>query len=137
MGYVALMKLLLDTHIWIWSRLEPKRLSRRVSTALARSTNELWLSPVSLLEILTLCRKGRLELGSNPVQWIEEALIDVPMREAPVTNAVGLATRAISLPHHDPVDLLLAAAAKVYDLTLVTADEKLLAGRGFAVLANR
>ena len=131
------MKLLLDTHIWLWSRTEPKRLSRRVAGALSKSTNEQWLSPVSVCEILALCRKGRLDLDPDPIQWIQTVLTVVPMRDAPVTQEVALATRGISLPHSDPMDFLLAATAKVYDLTLVTADEHLIAGRGFAVLANR
>jgi len=131
------MKLLLDTHIWLWSRTEPKRLSRRVSSALSKSTNEQWLSPVSIWELLALCRKGRLDLNPDPLQWIHTVLTVVPMRDAPMTQDVALATRGISLPHNDPMDFLLAATAKVYDLTLVTADEHLIAGSGFAVLANR
>jgi len=131
------MKLLLDTHIWLWSRAEPKRLSPRVSSALSKSTNEQWLSPVSIWEILVLCKKGRLDLDPDPIQWIQAVLTVLPMRDAPITHEVALATRGISLPHTDPMDFLLAATAKIYDLTLVTADEQLIAGRGFAVLANR
>ncbi|MGA3024255.1 MAG: hypothetical protein ABSF98_05755 [Bryobacteraceae bacterium] len=41
------------------------------------------------------------------------------------------------MPHHDPADRFLAATAKVYGLTLVTADENLLTGSGYLVLANR
>ncbi len=51
------MKLLLDTHIWLWSALDPARLSRRVAAALENPTNELWLSPISLWEVLTLCNR--------------------------------------------------------------------------------
>ncbi len=131
------MKLLLDTHIWLWSRTAPKRLSRRVSSALVKSTNELWLSPLTTWELLFLCRKGRLSLNPDPIQWIKTALASVPMREAPMTHEVALATREIVLPHTDPVDLMLAASAHVYGLTLVTSDEQLLSGKGFPVLANR
>ena len=131
------MRLLLDTHIWLWSRGEQKRLSRRVSSALSKSTNELWLSPISLWEIIALCRKGRLNLKQDPVQWIGTALSKVPMQQAPLTHEVALATRDIFLSHHDPADFFLAATARVYDLTLVTADQQLIAGSGFAVLANR
>jgi len=137
MGCFALMRLLLDTHIWLWSRTEPKRLSRRVSNALSKSTNEQWLSPVSIWEVLALCRKGRLVLDPDPIQWIHTVLSVVPMRDAPMTQDVALATRGISLGHNDPMDFLLAATAKVYDLTLVTADQLLIEGNGFAVLANR
>ena len=137
MGCIALMRLLLDTHIWFWSRAEPRRLSARISNSLRKSSNELWLSPVSIWELLFLCRKGRLRLGNDPVAWIKLALDAVPMRDALVTKDVALATREITLLHRDPSDFLLAATAKVYGLTLVTADEHLIAGTGFAVLANR
>ena len=131
------MKLLLDTHVWLWSRLSPRKVPRNVASALGKSTNELWLSPVSIWEIMMLCRKGRLKLDPDPVQWVESALAVVPMREAPVTQQVAMATRGISLPHADPIDLLLAATANVYGLTLVTADEQLLSGRGYPVFGKR
>lgn len=131
------MRLLLDTHIWLWSRGAPKRLSRRVLSALEKSTNELWLSPLTTWEVLYLCRRGRLSLDPDPIQWIKISLASVPTREAPLTHEVALATRGIVLPHNDPVDLILAATAQVHGLTLVTSDEQLLAGKGFSVLANR
>ena len=131
------MRLLLDTHIWLWGRLEPKRIPRRIKSAIGKSTNELWFSPVSTWEVLLLCRRGRLWLDPDPVAWIEKAMEKMPMREAPATQEVALATRAITLPHYDPADALLAATARAYDLTLVTADAKILAGSGFKTLANR
>jgi PIN domain nuclease of toxin-antitoxin system len=131
------MQLLLDTHILLWSQLEPKRLSRRVSRALDDSRNERWISPVSFLEILTLCRKGRLRLDRRPVAWITETLDRIPSREATFTHEVAMATETFALPHRDPMDALLVASAKVYGLTLVTADTKLLASKACAVLANR
>jgi len=131
------MKLLLDTHIWLWSLLEPQRLSRRVAKALADSRNELWISPISTWEVLVLCRKGRLVLNSSPGIWILAALKNVPFREATLTHEVAVASEGLALPHRDPADSFLAASAKVYGLTLVTADENLAAGKEYAVLLNR
>ena len=130
------MKLLLDTHIWIWSLESPHKLSRRVSSALGRSTNELWLSPLSYWEFLYLSQKGRFGSNIRPLAWIEAARKHVPLRDAPLTTDVSLAAYEIALAHGDPIDTLLAATARAYDLTLVTADNKLIAGKGFAVLAN-
>ena len=48
------MTLLLDTHIWLWSALDPSRLSKRVKDALEDPSNELWLSPISVWETLVL-----------------------------------------------------------------------------------
>jgi PIN domain nuclease of toxin-antitoxin system len=112
------MKLLLDTHILVWSIMTPSRLSRRAAKVMADPRNELWISPVTPWEILYLHRKGRLKLKD----------------EAALTHEVALASDLITLPHRDPADAFLAATAKVYDLTLVTADDNLLKGKGYAVL---
>lgn len=131
------MNLLLDTHIWLWSLLEPQRLSRRVAKALADTRNELWISPISAWEMLILCRKGRLVLNSSPAAWILAVLKNVPFREATLTHEVAVAAESLVLPHRDPADSFLAASAKVYGLTLVTADENLAAGKEYAVFVNR
>jgi PIN domain nuclease of toxin-antitoxin system len=59
------------------------------------------------------------------------------MKEAPLTHAVMRSLRSIETPHRDPADRFLAATAAALDLKLVTADERLIDGRGYAVLANR
>ena len=81
------MKLLLDTRIRLWSQLEPARLSRRVAGELQSLDNELWLSPTSVREALTLCEKGRLTLADDAAQWIEKALRAVSLKEAPLFAA--------------------------------------------------
>jgi PIN domain nuclease of toxin-antitoxin system len=128
------MKLLLDTHVFVWSILNPSPLSRRATKVLADPRNELWISPVTIWEILFLHRKGRLKLKDGPASWISEALSRMSFREATLTHEVALASDAVVLPHRDPADTFLAATAKVYDLTLVTADENLLKGKGYSVL---
>lgn len=129
------MKLLLDTHIWIWSLAEPKRLSRRVHGELADTNNELWLSPVSTWEALLLHAKGRIELPGNLAEWIARAT--AVMREAPLTHEIAIAAHELALSHQDPADRFLAATASVLGLTLVTADERLLGLGNIATLANR
>ena len=62
MGSGPQMRLLLDTHIWLWSMAEPSRIIRRVSRELEDPENEIWLSPVSAWELLVLARKRRIEL---------------------------------------------------------------------------
>ncbi len=130
------MRLLLDTHIWLWSLLEPGRLSRRVKRELADPASELWLSPISVWELSVLLRRGRVRLEHGFHEWVETALDRAPLREAPVTNDVAMATYDIDLPHRDPADRFRAATATVFDLTLVTGDERLIAAKGIATLAN-
>jgi len=128
------LKLLLDTHIWLWSKLEPKRLGRKLLSELSDVNNELWLSPISVWEALVLMRKGRIQVD-DPFAWIERAAEQ--MREAPLTREIVSTGLALPLLHADPADRLLAGTAKVLKLTLVTADQKLLGLGEIATLNNR
>jgi PIN domain nuclease of toxin-antitoxin system len=128
------LKLLLDTHIWIWSKLEPKRLGRRVTQELSSSVNELWLSPVSVWEAIVLMQKGRIRVD-DPFAWVERAAEQ--LREAPLTQEIVRTGLALPLPHADPADRFLAATAKVLNLTLVTGDQRLLGLGDIRSLANR
>ena len=128
------MRLLLDTHIWIWSKLEPKRLGRRARVELSNTSNELWLSPVSVWEALVLMQKGRIRVES-PFAWVQRAAEQ--LREAPLTHEIVSIGLALPLSHEDPADRFLAATAKVLKLTLVTADQRLLGLGEIASLANR
>ena len=130
------MKLLLDTNIWIWSILAPRRLSRRVASVIDIPRGELWLSSVSVWEVLLFSEKGHLRLGMAPELWIDNALERMPLRDAPVTREVARESRRLPLTTSDPADRFIAATARVYDLTLVTSDEALLALKGIKTLSN-
>lgn len=130
------MKLLLDTHILLWSLLEASRLTKRVAAELENASNELWVSPLSLWEIITLAEKGRVILEPDPTTWIRKVFSTVPLKEALLNNEIAIRSRRVALAHKDPVDRFLAATAVVYDLTLVTADERLLRSQDFATLPN-
>ncbi|HYK82178.1 MAG TPA: type II toxin-antitoxin system VapC family toxin [Gemmatimonadales bacterium] len=131
------MRLLLDTHIWVWSQVEPDRLSREVRAALEDPDAELWLSSISVWELLLLIERRRVTVTGEPETWVQEALGGSPLREAPLTHAIALESRRVTLPHQDPADRFLAATARLLDLALVTADARLLAARPCKLLANR
>ena len=131
------MKLLLDTHIWLWSRGQSARLSSAVLKAIENPENELWLSPLSIWELSNLVAKGRVVLDRGFEDWVAAAMSKVPLREAPVTYEVALETHRVQLPHRDPVDRFLVATARVFDLALVTADERLRNATGIRTLPNR
>jgi PIN domain nuclease of toxin-antitoxin system len=128
---------LLDTHIWFWSLSESARLGRRARVEIARAKNELWLSPVSVWELLLLAERGRVKLGTDPLQWVAQAIGRAPVQEAPLNLDVAIRSRQIMLAHADPADRFLVATAFVDDLTLVTADDVLIDARCCQVLANR
>lgn len=137
MGSPARLRLLLDTHVWLWSRLEPERLGPRLASEIQDPDNELWLSPISVWETMLLIERGRIELAGDPAAWIRGALRTFPVRDAPLTREVALLSRSVELPHEDPVDRFIAASAIVHELTLATADERLLRTRQYRTRVNR
>lgn len=130
------MRVLLDTHIWLWGQLDPDRLAPNVRRRLEGESTELWLSPISVWETMLLADRGRLRLEPSPEAWVEQRLRVTPMREAVLDRRVAVASRRVDLAHDDPADRFLAATAAVYDLILVTADTRLLASGSMQVLAN-
>ncbi len=131
------MKLLLDTHILLWSLLDRSKIGERVADELESANNELWLSPLTVWEVIVLSEKRRVVLDPDAVTWIRDVLSTIPFQEALVNHEVAMQSRLIRLQHGDPVDRFLAATAAVYDLTLVTADERLLRSRECSTLPNR
>lgn len=126
------MKLLLDTHIWIWLVTGSSRL--KVRDTLRDPANELWVSPMSAWEVLTLEKKRRIALDPDPQAWVTKAISGT--QEAPLTHQIVLAARSLPL-HDDPADRLIAATALVLNLALVTADEHLLRLTSVRIIANR
>lgn len=125
------MRLLLDTHIWLWHELEPASLPTWAATALASARNQLWVSPVSVWELLLLTEKGRVVLDRELPRWLDLCFETNGYLQAQFSNAVAVAAGQVQLAHRDPADRLLAATARHYDLALVTADQRLQDGRGF------
>jgi len=118
------VKLLLDTHVWIWSLSAPEKLTPKVRRALEKPGQELWLSPVSAWEVALLVEKGRMKIEGHLEAWLPKAV--ARFQEAPVSHDIAAAFADIRLPHGDPADRLLLATARVLHLTLVTADERLI-----------
>ena len=130
-------KFLLDTHILLWSLLEPPSLCKMVVNELENEANQLWLSPVSTWEILILAEKGRIQLDSPPIDWMKNVFNTLLFHEASLNHEVAMQSRTIQLPHQDPADRFIAATAAVYGLTLITADRNLInAAASYSVLPN-
>ena len=120
------MKLLLDTHIWLWYLLGDQRLSLQLQTAIADPNTELWLRPISIWETLILAEKGRISLQPDSVTWVNLALKTLETREAQMNHAIAILSREIALPHQDPGDRFIAATAIYYGLKLATVDANLI-----------
>jgi PIN domain nuclease of toxin-antitoxin system len=118
----------------LWILHDPKRLGKRVFQELRNEANELWLSPISTWEALTLNFKGRIRLHGDLTQWLAQATAGT--REAPLTHEIALEARQLGM-HQDPADRFLVATAQVLDLVLVTADQRLVGLGDIQTLANR
>jgi PIN domain nuclease of toxin-antitoxin system len=130
------MRCLLDTHIWIWMLREPHKLSSFVHQALYEPSNERCLSPVSIWEMTVLLDKKRISLDEDFGEWFARTSGDLELTEVQLTWQVVHEMRFILPNHKDPADRFLAATAIAFDLTLVTADQKLTGVPGLKVLAN-
>lgn len=130
------MKLLLDTHIWIWALTQPELLNLTVRKQIGSPKNEIFLSPVSIWEIGHLERKGRLKIKPNITESLDRMLNRIPISEAPFNFAVASQACRIHLPEGDPGDVFLAATALVFGLTLVTQDPQLIECKWLETLSN-
>ena len=97
-----------------------------------REFDELCLTPVRPLKPKEI---RALRLREGAADWVAKATS--PFHEAPLTHEVALAAVQLSWGRSDPADRFLAATAKVFGLTLATADTKLLGLGDIATLANR
>lgn len=120
------MKLLLDTHVWLWRLIEPSRLSKNAAALLAERDQELFLSPISVWETMVLCRKGRLTLRPDPASWVRAALAGSPVRTALMTHEVAIRSESLEgFDNSDPADRFLVATALEAGLKIVTYDERI------------
>ena len=120
------MKLLLDTHIWLWMINKPQKIKQPVRRLLANPRNEVYLSPVSVWEIILLARGGRLGKFKDPCPWFDQAFAASKLLEAPITQEVSLEMGRFEVAHADPADRWLIATARTYGCKLVTEDEKII-----------
>lgn len=117
------MRVLLDTHVWIWRLLAPERLSSDAERAVAESDGPVHLSPISTWETLVLARKGRLSLEPSPAEWVVDALRRSALSAVPISHGIALRSEALDgFGSADPADRFIVASAIEHDLVVVTAD---------------
>ena len=122
------MRLLLDTHVWIWSQECAEKLGRQAHRDLTQAETQLYVSPVSTLEMARLIAVGKIDLTGPLSSWIADTIEILRCTTIEISHQIAAA--AYDLPaefHKDPADRLLVATARVHQLTLLTADERILA----------
>lgn len=117
------MRLLLDTHIFLWWVTGDKALSRKTRAAIADSANDCFLSVASTWEMAIKTSLGKLELSVSLERFLPEQLAANQFQLLPLELSHSLRVASLPWHHRDPFDRLLIAQCQVEGLTLVSADK--------------
>jgi len=121
------VKLLLDTHVWIWSQESPEKLGKEARRLLVDGKSTNHVATVSVLELARLVAAGDIFLNRPLPAWVETAVEELHGEELAMSREI--AAEAYALPgefHRDPADRILVATARRESLTLLTADARIL-----------
>ena len=119
---------LLDTHVWVWLAIDPKRLSRRAATAIRRATASggISVASISLWELAMLFAHGRLRAPGTVESGVRSVVEKTGIIIHEVTPEIAaLATMFSETYPPDPADRLIGATARSLGLTLITRDQRI------------
>ncbi len=119
------MRLILDTHIWLWMVAEPERFSPESAALLQDGSNELLLSAASSFEIAIKFALGKLSLPAPPQEYVPAQIARTGVASLAIEHAHALAVAGLPPHHRDPFDRLLIAQAQMEGLTIVTVDRRI------------
>jgi PIN domain nuclease of toxin-antitoxin system len=116
------MRVLLDTHTFLWWNLNAPQLSDRAREIISDGHNEIFLSAASAWEIAIKYSKGRLELPDTPDRFVASRLTLHRFSSLPIQ--ISHAAQVYSLPHihTDPFDRMLIIQSKLENLPILTTD---------------
>ena len=117
------MKILLDTHTFIWMDAAPEKLPKQVTELLQNPKHNLLLSVVSVWEIQIKTQLGKLDINNDLANLVQEQQERNKLVILPVTLVHVLALGKLPLHHKDPFDRLLIAQALSEDAALLSRDE--------------
>lgn len=118
------MRLLLDTHVWLWMLSDPPRLTHEARELISDPENELLLSAVSSWEISIKFALGKLGLPEPPAEYVPSRMIETGVVGLPIEHAHALAVATLPSHHRDPFDRILIAQAMIESIPIITADEQ-------------
>ncbi len=116
------MRLLLDTHVFLWWLADDQRLSPRCREQIANPINDVMLSAVTVWELAIKLGLGKLEMEPSDAERLHLLAADNGFDELPISAAHAAEVRLLPAHHRDPFDRLLVAQAQSEGLTVVTAD---------------
>ncbi len=112
------MKILIDTHIFLWAIADPRRLSKRFRSELETQANTIFFSAISVAELMIKSSLGKLEINFDPVAIARETGFELLSFSADA----ALQLKDLPFHHRDPFDRMLIAQARVERLKIVTKD---------------
>ena len=115
------MRLLLDTHVFLWLQAEPERLGSHIG-AVEDPGNELLLSAASSWEIAIKTQLGKLALPDDPERYVPDRMGLIGANHSPPGTITLWQSVQLPLLHRDPFDRMLVAQARDLRLTIITAD---------------
>ena len=116
------MNVLLDTCTFLWLAASPDRISRSAQEVIDDPDNMLYLSDVSVWEIATKHRMGKLPLPELPRVWVPMQAEFFQLRSLTIERQALYLSGELPLLHRDPFDRLLAAQAQLMNFTVLTPD---------------
>jgi PIN domain nuclease of toxin-antitoxin system len=119
------VRLLLDTHTFLWWCAADARLSAAAVQAISDAESEVFVSAVSAWEISIKARLGKLPLPEHPKRFMTQMLARHAFGTLVITPLHALAEHDLPVLHHDPFDRLLIAQARLEGLRLVTNDAEI------------
>jgi PIN domain nuclease of toxin-antitoxin system len=118
------MKVLVDTHAFLWDLLSDHRSSRLAKQILKSDEHELFFSLVSLWEFSIKIKTGKLNALGSSVAYLRDEMENYSMQLLPIRYQHILQLEALPVLHSDPFDRLLIAQAIAESLPILTHDEK-------------
>lgn len=118
------MRLLLDTHVFLWLLSQPERLGDHLEYV-ENPDNDLLLSAASSWEIAIKVGLGRLRLPDEPKRYVPDRMRAIGVEPLPVEHAHVLAVSELPPHHRDPFDRVLVAQARHLEIPMVTADHQI------------
>ncbi len=124
-GTVNLMKLLLDTHVFLWLRSEPEKVSSKALNLYQERNNSVYLSIVSVWEMQIKRQIGKLDLNMPLQEIIEEQCETNNLQILPLRLKHIFGLQDLPLHHKDPFDRLLLVQSQIENLYLISSDSTL------------
>ncbi len=119
------MRMLLDTHAFLWFVLDDPKLSKAAKTLIEDGANDILVSPASYWEIAIKVGLGKLDLRSSYDDFMERGIAGNDFVILPIEPKHTSLLTTLPTHHKDPFDRLLAAQAATENMAVVSADEAL------------